>query len=132
MSSFFIFSHFKSFGRFIIVFLLSYLPFIEASAIPASNEVFLAPQPDGSTLCVRLWGDEFFHYTTTADGIVIIENPDDGFYYYAGLDAAEGAVPSKVRAVDIDRRSQANEQYVKQLDKFRGGGNPCAVRPLGT
>jgi len=108
------------------VSLLSSLSVIELSAIPASNEVFLARQPDGSTICVRLHGDEFFHYTTTADGIVIIENNDDGFYYYASQDTDGQPLPSAVRAADIDKRTQADEQFIRSID------NDGVIRALMT
>ncbi len=99
-----------------VVSILSSLSAIDMSAIPASNEVFLARQPDGSTLCVRMHGDEFFHYTTTSDGIVIIENTSDGFYYYAGQDADGCPLPSAVRAADIDKRTEADEQFISSID----------------
>lgn len=88
----------------------------ESPAIPASQEVFVATQPDGTTLLVRLHGDEFFHYTTTADGLVIIENETDGFYYYARNDASGRPGPSSVRAADTDRRTETEREYIRTLD----------------
>ena len=38
-------------------------------------------QADGTTLSLRICGDEFFHYAVTSDGYSVDQGPD-GFYYY--------------------------------------------------
>ena len=51
-------------------------------AVPAWPSVTQARQPDGTTLNIRLHGDEYLHYCTTADGYTIIRNAQ-GYYVYA-------------------------------------------------
>lgn len=106
----------KSLGIFFVSLALLFLNHLEAMAGPASNEIFIARQPDGSPLCIRLWGDEFFHYTTSEDGILIMENRDNGFYYYACQDENGVLAPSKVRATDIEHRNDASKEYLRTLD----------------
>ena len=56
-----------------------------ARAIPADPTPVQVTQPDGTTLTVALHGDEFFHFTTTADGYTVLKNAA-GYYTYARLD----------------------------------------------
>ena len=51
-------------------------------AIPADKTPMTVTQSDGSTLTLRLVGDEFFHYNTTDDGYTVLCNRD-GSYEYA-------------------------------------------------
>lgn len=43
-------------------------------AVPARNVVKTVVQPDGTTLQIKLCGDEFLRYYTTLDGIPVKEN----------------------------------------------------------
>lgn len=45
-------------------------------AVPAKRTPITAEQPDGSTITILLHGDEFHHYTTTTDGVVIAPAED--------------------------------------------------------
>lgn len=54
-------------------------------AVPARKVLKTVTQPDGSTLEVRLCGDEFLRYYETADGIPLKEYK--GAYYYAAFSA---------------------------------------------
>lgn len=58
-----------------IAFLVS---FVAANAIPAYPGIIDFRQPDGSTIQVRLHGDEFSHWYTTPDGTVL-EFDSNGF-----------------------------------------------------
>lgn len=42
-----------------------------ASAMPAYNRQVSVEQPDGSTASITTHGDEWFHYATNADGVVV-------------------------------------------------------------
>ncbi len=53
----------------------------DANAAPAKPGVITVTQSDGSTLKIRVHGDEFFGWTTTVDGYTIAS--EDGIYYYA-------------------------------------------------
>ena len=56
--------------------------FVCSMAEPASDETFNLKQPDGSTVEVRLVGDERFHVYETADGY-ILQKDVLGYYAYA-------------------------------------------------
>lgn len=106
----------KVLGIFAVsLFLVSLNP-VKMLGGPASNEVFVASQPDGTTLDVRMHGDEFSHYTTTADGILIIENHATGFYYFAHQNAEGRVEASTIRATDIGKRNAASQEYIRSLD----------------
>lgn len=55
-----------------------------AKAVPAYPGTFTAKQPDGSTVELRLCGDEWMSFTTTADGYSVVKD-DNGSYVYAQL-----------------------------------------------
>ena len=74
-----------------------------ARAVPADPTPMVVTQPDGSTLTVVLHGDEFFHFTTTADGYTVLKD-GTGFYTYAVADG-DRLVPSGRVARDLSRRS---------------------------
>jgi M6 family metalloprotease-like protein len=58
-------------------------------------------QPDGTTLELFGTGDEFYNWLHDAAGYTIVQNHQDGFYYYATLEAG-GLIPSGWRAGDVD------------------------------
>lgn len=51
---------------------------LNASAVPAKPGLRTFTQPDGTTVTVRLVGDESFHTQITADGIAV-QRQADGF-----------------------------------------------------
>ena len=57
---------------------------ISASAIPAYKGLIARTLPDGTTIRIRLHGDENFHFTTLADGTIVKDV--DGYFYYATVD----------------------------------------------
>lgn len=66
----------------IVIFLLVLTVQMQAvSAYPGWVEV---QQPNGEIIKVRLYGDEFFHYTTTESGDVVVKN-ELGYYVYAEI-----------------------------------------------
>lgn len=79
--------------------------------------------PDGSSLTVRIHGDEYFNYRTTEDGYVIARGTD-GFYYYAGWDASGNMELTQVRAHNAGGRSVAEQAALA----MRGKGVPPGVR----
>ncbi len=81
----------------LVIGLMSAIPF-ESKAVPAYPYPITIIQPDGSTLTIRIHGDEFLHWTTT--GNRLIEKGDDGFYYYASFNADGKIDMSSSRAHD--------------------------------
>ena len=80
---------------------------IHAAAIPAEPTPVTVTQPDGATLTIQLHGDEFFHYTTTADGYTVVKNAM-GYYTYAQV-VNDQLVTSTTTAHDANQRT-ATEQ----------------------
>jgi len=54
------------------------------SAVPAYPGPISITQPDGTSLTIRIHGDEFLNWTTCGNTLVAIG--DDGFYHYASFD----------------------------------------------
>lgn len=82
---------------------------VAAYAVPACPEIERVMLPDGSSLSLRLVGDEFFNYTSTVDGYPV-ERSADGWYYY--LDEAGR---SGVRARDPECRDQQEKTWLAAL-----------------
>lgn len=80
-------------------------------AVPADPRPFVVTQPDGSTLTVRMIGDEFFHCMMTEDGY-LVKRSSDGVYYF--LDNDGNAMD--VRACDASRRTDAVNQRLAALN----------------
>ena len=84
-----------------------------ARAVPACPEARTVTQPDGSTVTIQLHGDEFFHYTATADGYTV-ELDDEGYYVYVTL--ADGATQrSGVAAHDQASRGEAELAFLSTI-----------------
>ena len=45
------------------------------NAIPAKKGTFVKIQPDGTAITLQRHGDEFLHWTTTEDGVVVEVSP---------------------------------------------------------
>ena len=85
--------------------LLSLLLFAAAPmlrALPADPAPRRIVQPDGSTLTVRLCGDEHFHYHLSLDSLPLVQR--EGFFYYATV--GEGNLnATALRARNIAERT---------------------------
>ncbi|MCR4957590.1 MAG: M6 family metalloprotease domain-containing protein [Prevotella sp.] len=73
-------------------------------------------QPDGTTLAVRLHGDEYLNFTTTEDGFTITRRAD-GFYCYARLNDNGQLEPTDHVAHDAAHRSEAERQWLQGVSK---------------
>lgn len=51
-------------------------------AAPARPGVITVTQRDGTQLQIRIYGDEYYNYTMTADGYTLVGGAD-GDYYFA-------------------------------------------------
>ena len=49
---------------------------LSAAAVPARRGPVTVKQPDGTYITVCKTGDEFNHFTTTSDGILLTTNAD--------------------------------------------------------
>ncbi len=77
-----------------------------ALAVPARPGLRTVTQPDGSTLKVRILGDERFHSMVTADGLAVGRNAE-GFLAYR---TAEGL--SDIRAHELGHRSETEAKFI--------------------
>lgn len=76
---------------------------VSGLARPALKGTVSVKQPDGTTVTIRLHGDEFCHYNTTDDGYSIVKN-DKGFYVYAQKQNGT-LVPTQLVAHDAKERT---------------------------
>lgn len=89
---------------------------IAAHPMPAHPAPATVIQPDGTSLTVRLHGDEFMHYTTTIDGYTVIRD-DSGTYRYA-VRRGELLVAGNVTAHNPDDRSATETDYISGIGKI--------------
>jgi M6 family metalloprotease-like protein len=60
---------------------------VPAGAAPRWGEVVEIREPDGSSVEVRVWGDEFYSVGETLDGYTVVRDPETGLLSYARLSA---------------------------------------------
>lgn len=103
-------------------------------AVPAMRRPQTVVQPDGSTITIIKSGDEFAHFITTTDGL-LLKRDNAGFYCYGRL-AVNGAIESTgIRAVNPEMRTQAPPQAEK-LDiqaavQRRAAASPARIPQSG-
>ena len=83
-------------------------------AIPAMPVWRSVRQADGTTLRLKLVGDEHFHYAVTDDGVPVM--PHDGNYYYAHIRGGH-LVASDVLAHARDHRKANEERLAASLSE---------------
>ena len=57
----------------------------DAVGAPIFGEVFSHRQPDGTSVDVRIWGDEFYRVVESLDGYTLVPDPETGMACYATL-----------------------------------------------
>ena len=88
-----------------------------AMAVPAHPGSAIVIQPDGTTLTIRLHGDEYLHFNTTDDGYSIVMRAD-GYYVYASKNADGELVPTEHVAHDIGSRSASEQAWLLGIKKY--------------
>ena len=88
---------------------------ISLLAVPAKRDVRTVTQPDGTTLRIKLVGDEFHHFVLTEDNMLLSEAPD-GTYCYATLNAQGILETTGVQASDLAVRSYVPTQAMSLND----------------
>ncbi|MHB9054699.1 MAG: M6 family metalloprotease domain-containing protein [Paludibacteraceae bacterium] len=99
--------------RFAVVLLILIASF-QAKAVPAYPYPVKMNQPDGTTLNVRLRGDEFYHFYTTEDGYLIVKN-NRGFFNYAKQDVLGKLIDTHLKAKDVNLRSNSEKLFISDL-----------------
>ncbi|MBR1803399.1 MAG: M6 family metalloprotease domain-containing protein [Muribaculaceae bacterium] len=78
---------------------------LTASARPANRMPVVTAQPDGSSVTLRLCGDEFYHFSTTTDGYTVVKNTA-GYWVYAQRNG-DALQATTMVAHDADQRTAA-------------------------
>lgn len=89
-----------------------------AWAIKATPRPVAVRQPDGSTLMVRIHGDENFHYVTTTDGF-LVQRDNDGFFKYVTAGNGNSRAISGQRANSVGQRESEEMTFVSKLTPLR-------------
>lgn len=84
-------------------------------AVKAYPGLLKVVQPDGSEMTVKKIGDEFGHYTVTADGYPLVR--ENGCYYYATADATGRLTSTGVMARAEALRSAADVEALSAIDR---------------
>ena len=103
--------------KFLLTLVVMILGVISASAVPAMGNLVKVQQPDGTTVTIRLVGDEYLHFNTTADGYSVVKN-DRGFYVYAQRSADGQLVPTAQVAHDEAARPAAEVAFLATVKKY--------------
>jgi hypothetical protein len=85
-------------------------------AIKAYPHPITITQADGSSLIIRLHGDEFFRYRTTEDGF-LIKKGDDGIYRFATNDKLGNVTASKIKARNKGERTIFERTFIASLER---------------
>ena len=86
-------------------------------AVPAYRGTAQVCQPDGSYVTLRLLGDEWMHFNTTADGYSVVKN-DRGNYVYAEL--KNGSLhPTSRLAHDEAQRTVDEQAFLSGIRKYQ-------------
>ena len=104
------------FKRFVWVMASVIIGVLTVSAVPAHPRPVNVLQSDGTTLTVRLVGDEFYHRTMTTDGYTLLQT-SNGDYVYALQSADSRLIPSNVIAHNPQARSAGELKMVSMLQK---------------
>lgn len=87
----------------------------EAAAIKAYPHPVSVRQPDGSTLIVRIHGDENYHYATSVDGYMLAKD-HEGFFCYIDYDFSTGKrTVTDLRAHNMKERDDKEKSFVANL-----------------
>ena len=92
------------------------LAFAPAFARPAYPGTARVQQPDGTFITIRLVGDEYLSFNTTADGYTLTRD-GNGYYVYARLDADGRLAPTTFIARDSAERTPRDIDYLKSVGR---------------
>ena len=84
-----------------------------AFSVPAIPDSLFVIQPNGDTLWTHLHGDEFYHWRSTIDGHVIMQDINS-YFRYAELEGDSLLKPSNIIARNIEDRNVLEQQYIAQ------------------
>ena len=85
---------------------------IPANARPAAPGFQTVSNKDGSSVSIRHFGDEHYHYAETSDGMLVTGN-GDGSYVYVG----EDGTASDVIAKNVGDRTSEEKSFLNSLNQ---------------
>jgi M6 family metalloprotease-like protein len=107
----------KYFSLLAVLFCFLFNP-IDSHAVSAFPDARSIKQPDGSTLTVRLHGDEWNNAVTTEDGYRIVRNKA-GVYEYASQLKSGVLIPSGIKASNARIRNQYERDFLRGVTRYR-------------
>lgn len=99
-------------SKHIAILALGLLASAASHAVPAKRIKTAVKQPDGTSLVITIRGDEHFHFTSTEDGMPLIQ-ATDGAYCYAVLDKDGRLAPSSQIAHSPSARSAQELSFLR-------------------
>ena len=95
-------------------------------AVPAHPGAIRVQQPDGTYVTLRLHGDEWLNYTTTADGYTVIKDSRD-CYVYAQMKDGQLVATTQV-AHDVEARQAQERVFLSGVSKhLKPAPNPLTT-----
>lgn len=88
-------------------------------AVPAYPGLLQVTQPDGTTLQVRMTGDEYGHFFVTADNHLLVRDGNAFYYAVAGADISTPLVSTGVLATDAAARTPETRAMLASIDTDR-------------
>ena len=89
-----------------MIFMFAFLSLLSYGAY-LENYPIEIKQPNGEKIKCFITGDEFYNRLHDADGYTIIQNAENGYYYYAKKEGEE-LVPSDIKAEDNPQNLEKN------------------------
>ena len=86
-------------------------------SVPAYRGTAQVRQPDGSYITLRLLGDEWVNYNTTADGYSVVKD-HRGYYTYAHLKDDRLQSTGRI-AHDVAQRSASEQTFLAGMKKYQ-------------
>ena len=103
--------------RLSILMMTMLLGTASSMAVPAHKKPIQVTQPDGTTVTIKLHGDEWMHFNTTADGYSVVKN-QQGYYVYAEKKNGELKATSMV-AHDATKRKANEVTFLQNIKKYQ-------------
>ncbi|MCR5131587.1 MAG: M6 family metalloprotease domain-containing protein [Prevotella sp.] len=103
--------------RAYLLFVIALFGCIVANAVPAKGNLVKVKQPDGSEVSIRLVGDEYLHFNTTADGYSVVRD-NRGYFVYAERSASGKLVPTAQVAHNAETRDVAENAFLSNIQKY--------------
>ena len=101
--------------RLLITFLLATISAV-LLAVPAKPGARPYVQPDGTVITVRVYGDEFYHYYESIDGLLLKPTLHHALHY-ATLDDAGNIIPGPHLATDPAYRDETASNHINTLSQ---------------